>query len=340
MKVYAGMSDRLPLSETGAFARRVEALGYDGLQVPETVHDSLAVSLLALEHTTTLQVVAGVALAFPRSPMLTAYTAWDLAAMSNGRFVLGLGTQIRQNIEERYSVPWTDPVGRMADYVASLRAIWHSFATGERLDHHGEHYTFTRLQPMFNPGPIPCGEPPIWLAGVNPQMVALAARTADGYMTHPTNSNPRYLDERCLPAFAARPLGMAAPDIVAYASVATAPDEARLAEARQTLRYATAFLYTTPAYARSLELHGFGGLDAELRRATRASDWTAIGSLVTDEVLDALTLTATWDDLPDSIHSWYAGRCTGVVLSPPSDSADDDRFGEIIRSIARQGHPD
>lgn len=337
MKVYAGMPDRLSLRDTAAWIRRAERLDYDGVQVPETVHDSLAVSLLALEHSTDLTVIAGVALAFPRSPMLTAYTAWDLAEMSGGRFVLGLGTQIRQNIVERYSVPWSDPVGRMADYVASLRAIWDSFTTGARLDHRGDHYQFTRLQPVFNPGPIACGPPPIWLAGVNEGMVALAAQVADGYITHPTNSNPRYLDELCLPVLAERPPAAGPLDVVAYASIVTAPTADGLHAARERQRYATAFLYTTPAYARSLELHGFADLPERLRALVRSGKWDGLGAIVTDDLLDALTLSATWDDLPAAIGDWYGNRTSAVILSPPDDQTTDDRFAEVIRAIQRTG---
>ncbi len=337
-----GCHDRLSLRATAAWVQRAERLGYDGVQVPETVHDSLAVSLLALEHSTNLTVIAGVALAFPRSPMLTAYTAWDLAEMSDGRFVLGLGTQIRQNIVERYSVPWSDPVGRMADYVASLQAIWNSFTTGSRLHHVGEHYQFTRLQPVFNPGPIPCGPPPIWLAGVNEGMVTLAAQVADGYITHPTNSNPRYLDELCLPVLTQRLSATRPLDVVAYASIVTAATADGLNAARERQRYATAFLYTTPAYARSLELHGFADLPERLRALVRGGDWSGLGAIVTDDVLDALTLSATWDDLPDAISRWYGARTSGVIIAPPDAStvdpaATDDRFAEVIRAIQQVG---
>ena len=137
MQVYAGMSDKVSLRDTIAYAKRIEALGYDGLHVPETLHDGLAVSLLALEHTTRLTVRTSVVLAFPRSPMLTALAAWDLAAFSGGRFQLGLGTQIKPNIEGRYSVPWTEPIGRMREYIESLRAIWAAFQNGTPLAYEG-----------------------------------------------------------------------------------------------------------------------------------------------------------------------------------------------------------
>ena len=168
--VFAGMDPATPLRAVAPYARRVEAMGYDGLQVAETVHDGLALALLALEHTERIVLRTSVILAFVRSPMLVAYTAWDLAAMSNGRFHLGLGTQIKQNIEGRFSVPWREPIGRMREYVDALRSIFATFQTGAPLQFEGEHYRFTRMQPYFNPGPIAVAAPTIWLGGVNPQI--------------------------------------------------------------------------------------------------------------------------------------------------------------------------
>jgi hypothetical protein len=172
-------------------------------------------------------------------------------------------------------------------------------------------------------------------------MVGLAARVADGYITHPTNSNPRYLDEICLPALAERPAGMRPIDVVAYASIVTAPTAAGLVEARERQRFATAFLYTTPAYARSLELHGFTDLAERLRTMVRAGDWDRLGEVVTDDVLDALTLSATWDGLPDAVAGWYTGRAGAVIVPLHDDRAGDGgtdgRFAEVVRAIRALG---
>ena len=189
------------LPDVIAHARRVEALGYDGLHVAETIHDSLALALLALEHTTRLVVRTSVALAFTRSPTLTAYAAWDLARLSGGRFELGLGTQIRQNIEERYAMAFSDdPLEQMRDYLGAVRAAFAAFASGTPPTYDSRHYTFTRLQPYFNPGPdATVAAPAIYLGGVARRSCALAGEIADGFVTHPTNSNPLYLETICRP---------------------------------------------------------------------------------------------------------------------------------------------
>ena len=334
------MSDRVGLRDVIAYAKRVEALGYDGLHVPETVHDGMAASLLALEHTTQLIVRTSVILAFPRSPMLTACGAWDLAAFSSGRFQLGLGTQIEQNIVGRFSVPWTEPVTRMGDYVGSLRAIWRSFQHGGPLSYASENYTFTRLQPFFDPGPLTVPPPPIWLGGVNEGMVGLAGSHADGIVTHPTNSNPRYLREICLPALDAG-RSRRDPDaphlqpfpIICGSQYITGPTQAAVDRSREHHRRLLAFLYSTPSYRRSLTLHGWDDLGERLRLLTRTQDWDTLHELVTDDVLDTLVPQGTWDQLPEVVRRWFGGLCTGVVLPLPDDPADDARFAEVIAAV-------
>ena len=202
MQIYAGMDQRTPLAEIGDHARRVEAMGYDGLNVPDAVHDGLLAAQAALRATTRLRVATSVLVCFPRSPMNAAHAAWDLQAFSGGRFELGLGTQVRGNIVGRYSTPWTPPVPRMREYVQSLRAIWDCWQSGGPLEFQGEHYRFTRMQPFFNPGPIEHPAIPIFLGAVGPKMTALVGEVADGIMTHPTNGAPRYLREVTLPEMA------------------------------------------------------------------------------------------------------------------------------------------
>ncbi len=337
MRVYAGMSDRVSLRDTIAYAQRVERLGYDGLHVPETVHDGLAVSLLALEHTTSLTVRTSVVLAFPRSPMLTAYAAWDLAAFSGGRFQLGLGTQIKPNMEGRYSVPWTEPVTRMREYVESLRAIWQSFQHGVPLSYSSTNYSFRRLQPFFNPGPLEVTLPTIWLGGVNEGMVRLAGSHADGIVTHPTNSNPRYLREICLPALlegealAGRERNSI--EIVSGSQYITGPTIADVHNNREHNRRLLAFLYSTPAYRRTLTLHGWEDLGERLQTITRTQQWHTLHEHVTDDVIDALVPQAIWDDLPEVIDQWFGGLTNGVILPLPEDPANDSRFAEVIRAV-------
>ncbi len=329
------MSDRIPLAAVGAYAQRVEELGFDTLHVPETVHDGLMVSLLALSATTTLRVTSSMILAFVRSPMLVAYTAWDLAALSGGRFELGLGSQIRQNIEGRYSMPWTEPVGRMREYVESVRAIWHSFATGDPLHYVGEQYSFTRLQPFFNPGDHGFGAPPIWLGGVNDRICRLGGSLADGFVTHPTNSSPRYLREFCLPRLdsAAAEAGRSRPKLITGSMFITGRTSTQVDTSREHLRATLAFLYSTPAYRCSLELHGWAALGERLQRMTRDGAWDQLDTLMTDDVLDAIVPQASWSGLVDVVDEWFCGLADGVMLPLPPDQADDAEFAEIVSSV-------
>ena len=338
MRVYAGMDPRLGIGDVAAHARRVEALGYDGLHVPETVHDSLAVSLLALEHTERIVVRSAVTLAFPRSPTLTAYAAWDLAKLSGGRFQLGLGTQIRQNIEDRYGSTWSEPLARMRDYVGALAALYEAFRTGAPVDHPGPHYRLTRLQPYFNPGPDPAVvPPPTWLGGVNAGICRLAGELADGFVTHPTNSSPRYLEEICLPNLrlgAARAgRDVADLELVAGTTVATGASGAEVEAERERQRRLLAFLYSTPAYRRTLELYGWEALTGQLQAMIRADRWADLHQLVTDEVLDTLVPTAPFGELPALLRERYGGLAQGVLLTPPADPADDERFAGVVAAV-------
>jgi probable F420-dependent oxidoreductase len=339
VKVYAGTDPRLALRDTPACARRVEAMGFDGVHVAEVVHDSLAVALLFAEHTERIVVRTSVTLAFPRSPTATAYAAWDLAAISGGRFQLGLGTQIRQNIEGRYGVPWTDPVERMREYVGALAAIYRSFATGAPLDYPGRHYRLSRMQPFFNPGPnagLP--PPPTYLGGVNAGICRLAGEVADGFVTHPTNSDPRYLTEVCLPNLETGAAGAARRrsdlELVVGALIITGRDRAALDESRQRQRRTIAFLYSTPAYERTLELYGWEELAERLRQMIRAGRWDDLHRLVTDDILDTLVPAATYDELPAVLHARYRGLAQGVLIHLP-DPADDAALAEAIGELRR-----
>ena len=307
MKVYAGMDPRLGLVEAVAHAQRVERLGYDGLHVAETVHDSMAVALLVAEHTQRITVRTSVTLAFARSPTLLAYTAWDIAKLSGGRFELGLGTQIRQNIEDRYAVPFgDDPVGRLGDYVGAVRAAFASFASGAAPDYQSPHYRVTRMQPYFNPGPdATTPAPSIYLGGVQRKACALAGAVADGFVSHPTNSNPRYLRETCLPALAegaraaGRDLDGASFETIIGTSVITGSGPDAVVVERERQRRLLAFLYSTPAYAPTLELYGWTEVGPHLRDLIRHDRWDDLADVLSDEVLDTLVPCGTFGELPD-----------------------------------------
>ena len=341
MKVYAGMDPRLGLAEIVAHAKRVEALGYDGLHVAETVHDALAVALLAIEHTERLTVRTSVALAFTRSPILTAYAAWDLAKFSGGRFELGLGTQIRQNIEDRYAMAFSaDPLGQLRDYVGAVRAAFVAFATGAPPQYESRHYSVTRMQPYFNPGPDDATfAPAIYLGGVQRQACALAGEVADGFITHPTNSNPLYLETTCLPglaegaAHAGRSLEEDAFELVIGTQIITGSSPEALAKERERQRHLLAFLYSTPAYRPTLELYGWAELGPQLRVMIRGERWDDLAGILSDDVLNTLVPTGTFAELPDLLERRFGALGHSIVASPPGDGADDGPFGEVIRAL-------
>ncbi|MDF1604741.1 TIGR03617 family F420-dependent LLM class oxidoreductase [Nocardioides sp. YIM 152315] len=323
----------MALRDIGAYARRVEGLGFDVLHVPETVHDPFVAAALALTHTSRLIVRTSMVVAFPRSPMLTAYAAWDLVALSGGRFELGIASQVRGNIVGRFSTEWSEPVARMRDYVASLRAIFGSFQTGEPLHHIGSHYRFDRLQPYFNPGPLDHPAPPIWTGGVNRRMCVLAGEVADGFVCHPTSSLPRVLERRTLPALAegARTAGRSVgPRVVAGPQPIMAATADDLATALDRRRPELGFLYSTPAYRRQLEEVGLPELGATLSRLAQQAQWDDLGAHLTDDVVGRLVPVGTYADMPDLLAEWYAGRCAGLVLTVPDHTDDDHHYRVLV----------
>ncbi|HVA09254.1 MAG TPA: TIGR03617 family F420-dependent LLM class oxidoreductase [Acidimicrobiales bacterium] len=335
------MDPRLTFPEIIAHARRVEALGYDGIHVAETIHDSLGVALMVTEHTTRLTVRTSVTLAFTRSPTTTAYAAWDLAKFSGGRFELGLGTQIRQNIEGRYGMPFgDDPLGRLRDYVGAVRATFESFTSGTPPNFVSDHYSVTRMQPYFNPGPdADTVAPPIYMGGVQRRACALAGEIADGFVTHPTNSNPRYLESTCLPALSdgAARRGARVTDrtfeLVIGTQVITGSSAEAVDRERERQRRLLAFLYSTPAYKPTLELYGWDELGPNLRSLIREDRWDSLAGLLSDEVMDTLVPTGTFEELPDLLLTRFGDLGQGIVASPPADARDDDAFRHVVEAL-------
>lgn len=339
MRVYAGMDPRLPIREIAAHARRIEALGYDGLHIAETVHDPFLASMAALQATTTLIVRTSVALALVRSPMAVAYAAWDLAALSDGRFQLGLGTQIRPHVERRFGSTFDDPTGRLRDHIGAVQACWRAFDGLEKLDYTSEHYTLNLLTPNFTPDPLADGitRPNIWMGGVNKKLVRLAGNIANGFVTHPTNSHPRYLRELCRPGLAegATESGRTIDDIelVVGTQWILGKTPADLDERREHNRRLLAFLYSTPAYERTLELFGWSDLAPQLRSLIREQRWVDLPTLVDDEVLDTLVPQATYDRLADVASQWFGGLVSGIIVAAPPDPTHDDLLRMAIEDL-------
>ena len=338
-RVYATMDQRMPLSRVAAHARRAEALGYDGLNVPDSVHDGLASATVALQATTRLKVATSVLVAFPRSPMVVAIAAWDLQEMSGGRFELGLGSQVRGNIVGRYSTAWSAPVPRMREYVQALHAVFACWQDDVPLRFEGEHYQLTRMQPFFKPDPIEHPQIPIYTGGIGPGMVALAGEVADGLMTHPTNTAPRYLREVILPRLergAAR-IGRdpASIDLMVGPLIATGADAALVAGERERTRQLLTFLYSTPSYRPSLELFGWEERGDRLHELTRAGRWAEMAGIVDDEMLATFAPTGTYDEIADVLREWYTGLCEWITFPMPADPAHDDALAPVVAHLRR-----
>jgi probable F420-dependent oxidoreductase len=333
-KVYATTPETMGPGEIAAHAARAEAMGFDGLQVPDAIHDGILLSAMALNATRRLRVGTSVLVAFPRSPMTVAVASWDLQKMSGGRFELGLGTQVKGNIEGRYSAHWGSPVPHLREYVQSLRAIFNSFQTGAPLDFKGEYYRFTRLQPFFNPGPLEHPGIPILCGAVGPDMTAMVAGHADGMITHPTNTPPEYIREVCLPRLRA---GFAKAGrtgegfrLVLGPLTATGRDEAAVAKEWEKQRRLLGFLYSTPAYWPSLELFGWQHKGEQLLQMTRAGDWQRMPEIISDAMMEKFVPRGTYAEIAEVFRARYAGLSDCVTFPIPDDPADDALAAQAI----------
>lgn len=336
-QVFAATPEDMSPGHIGAHARRAEAMGFDGLQVPDAIHDGLLLAAMALDATDRLIVGTGVLVAFARSPMVTAIASWDLARMSAGRFELGLGTQIKPNIEQRYSARWASPVPQMREYVQALKAIFHSFQTGDRLQFEGEHYSITKLQPFFNPGPIDHPNIPILCGAVGPDMTRMVGKIADGMITHPTNTAPKYIREVCLPRLQqgferAGHHGENFHLLLGPLS-ATGKDEATVAREWEKQRSLLGFLYSTPAYWPSLEMYGWTQKGQELLNMTRAGEWQRMSEIMTDEVLEKFVPRGTYDQIAAVYRERFTGLSERVTFPLPEDPADDALAAQAISQL-------
>ena len=294
----------------GEFARQAETAGFAGLWVTEAAHNPYIAAALAAEAAEGLVIGTDVAIAFPRSPMVTAQAAWDLAALSGGRFILGLGTQVKAHLERRFSVPAERPAARIREYIVALRAIFDAFAKRAPLRFEGEFHRFSLLTDFFDPGPIEVPDPPIYLAGVNERLGQVAGEVADGFCVHPLNS-PKYLAEVLRPSIeeGAKKAGRDAAAVSLVAPVFVVVDEPGSDPDRQrdAVRLQIAFYGSTPSYGRVFEVHGRPDLGSRLGSLLRAGDHPAMAAAIDDELLDAFSVTASWDGLAGALISRFQG---------------------------------
>ena len=338
MKIDAGLGTESDyLKGVGKTARAAEELGFAGLWASETKHDAFLPLAVAADATRSLALGTSVAIAFSRSPMETAQTAWDLQNLSEGRFILGLGTQVRAHVERRFSMPFDRPANRLREYILSLRAIWESFQTEGPLNFEGEFYRHTLMTPFFNPGPIGHPEIPVFIAGVNTRLARLAGELCDGFHVHPFHS-PEYVRRTVKPAIAegARQAGRD-PDCVELAtSVFVVPGEGEPAAAgRESVRSQIAFYASTPTYRPVLEAHGWEEVGERLGVLAREKKWSEMPHLVTDEMLDAFAVRAAPDELGPALNERYEGLIDRVALYLPFVPGERDGLWQTVIESAR-----
>jgi probable F420-dependent oxidoreductase len=334
------MIEAARMREAGSIAQAAEAIGFDTLWTSETKHNGFLPLVLAAEHTERIRIGTAVAIAFPRSPMVTAQIAWDLQALSKGRFILGLGTQVKAHIERRYATAWEAPVAKLRDYILAMRAIWANWQGQAKLDYQGSYYQLSLMTPFFNPGPIADPHIPIYIAGVNEGLARLAGELCQGFHVHPFHS-VAYLNQIVRPQIAAgaAKVGRNPADIKLVSSVflITGPDQRTRAGMRQFAREQIAFYASTPTYRVVLETHGWAEVGEQLSRLAAAKRWAEMGSLISDEMLAAFAVEAPLDQIGDALRQRYAGVLDHVSAYMPYAPSDlDPAWRAAAQAIAAE----
>ena len=331
MKVDGGIGG---FENAGDLAKLQESQGLDGLWSAETGHDPFFPLLVAGLATEKIQLGTGIAVAFARNPMITAMQANDLQLASKGRFLLGLGSQIKPHIEKRFSMPWSHPAPRMREFVLAMRAIWDNWNNGTKLAFDGEFYKHTLMTPFFSPGPNPYGPPKVFLAGVGQHMTEVAGEVCDGFLVHPFTTE-RYLKEVTLPAlergFAKGGRTRSDYETSGTAFVITGTDQEKEA-ARGLVKSQVSFYGSTPAYRPVLELHGWGDLQTELNGLSKQGKWGDMANLIDDEILHTFAIECELDDVADKLIERFGGALdrTGFYTQLTSDA---DAKAEIIKKL-------
>jgi probable F420-dependent oxidoreductase len=315
-----------------AQAVKAEQSGYDGVWSAETNHDPFLPIAVGAAATEKLEFGTGIAVAFARNPMTLAVLANDLQLLTKGRFMLGMGSQIKPHITKRFSMPWSHPAPRMRELILAIRAIWNTWETGEPLAFRGEFYTHTLMTPFFNPGPNPYGNPKILLAAVGELMTEVAGEVGDGFLVHGF-STERYLREVSLPALerGAAKAGKTRMDLtVSYPGfVVTGPDEQSMEAAAKGVREQIAFYGSTPAYRPVLELHGWGDLQPELNTLSKRGEWVQMGELINDDILNAFAVVAPIDQVATEVRNRFEGMIDRFSFYAPY-KVDPDMWKGVL----------
>jgi len=336
MKVDAMISGNLPAA--AANARSLEQAGYSGVWTAETSHDPFFPLLLAAESTAGVDLGTSIAVAFARNPMNLANIGWDLQSYSKGRFILGLGSQIKPHITKRFSMEWSHPAPRMREMILAMRAIWDTWQNGTPLEFRGEFYTHTLMTPFFTPSASDWdgfGAPQVYLAGVGELMTEVAGEVADGFICHPFTTE-RYLRDVTLPALA-RGRAKAGRTMEGYGIsgpgfIVTGRNAEEMEKAAAGIRQQIAFYGSTPAYKGVLELHGWGDLQTDLNTLSKRGEWVEMGRLITDEILDTFAVVATPDKVAEGLIARYGDVITRISFYSPGQ-LDDDGWAPVISAL-------
>lgn len=338
MKVDGGIGN--DLHKAGAQAKEVEAAGYSGAWTAETAHDPFFPLLLAAEHTENLQIGTSIAVAFARNPMTLANIGWDLQSYSKGRFMLGLGSQIKPHITKRFSMEWSHPAARMREMIMAMRAIWDTWLNGTPLDFRGDFYTHTLMTPFFTPEAsemAPYGPPKIYLAGVGEKMTEVAGEVCDGFLCHGFTTE-KYLREVTIPALergrAKAGKTMEGFEIVGPSFVVTGTNEKEMDAAATGTRRQIAFYGSTPAYRGVLETHGWGGLQDELNVLSKQGKWEEMGNLITDDILNTFAVVAEPEKVAPELISRYGDVISRISFYAPY-KADPERWLPVIDALKK-----
>ena len=323
------------LEKVPQIARAAEELGFDALWSTETMHDPFLPGALIAVNTRQLNFGTSIAVSFARSPATLAYTAWDLAQASSGRFILGLGTQVKAHIVRRFGMEWPDSVvGKLGEQIAAVRTLWRTWQTGEKLNFRGEHYKLTLMSPFFNPGPIKQPKIPIYIAGVNTGLAGLAGEVADGFLVHPFHSS-KYLSEVLLPAIeqgaACQGRSRQAIKISTTAFVVTSPEEETF------VRTQIAFYASTPSYRRVMALHGWEKVAERLSGLAARGEWIEMAGLIDDKMLETFAVIADASDLVQALNVRYASLVDRVSLYKPFVPGEQDDFWQQLVSNWQSG---
>ncbi len=333
MKVDGGIT--FDLSNAAQGARDAEAAGYDGVWTAETAHDPFLPLVVAAQNTERVELGTSIAVAFARNPMTTATTANDLQVLSKGRFILGLGSQIKPHITKRFSMEWSHPAPRMREFVLAMRAIWDAWHNGSKLNFRGDFYTHTLMTPFFNPGPSEYGSPKVFLAGVGSLMTEVAGEVCDGFLCHGFTTE-RYLREVTIPALEAgrKKAGktMDGFEIAGPAFVVTGTTEEQMAKAADGTRQQIAFYGSTPAYRGVLELHGWGGLQDDLNKLSKEGKWVEMGGLIDDEILHTFAVVGEPEQVAPELKRRYGDVISRISFYAPYKS-DPERWQRVLDDL-------